>query len=89
VLTSVLVRPEVFEPIGEPFRWNQFVDWNTTHAKKYLKVGAEILRIKFDPSPYPEADVEVAGNVTPHVLLPQGDRTVVDGLGGTIRTDTP
>jgi hypothetical protein len=84
VLPPILVRPEVFEPIGEPFRWSQLVDFDNTHAEKHLKVGAEIVRMKLNPSPYPKADVEVAGYVTPHVLLQQGDRTVVNGLGGIL-----
>jgi hypothetical protein len=70
LLTPVLIRPEVFEPIGGLFRWNQLVDWDHTHAEKHMKIGAEILRAKLVPSPYPETDVEVAGYVTPQVLLP-------------------
>ncbi len=82
VLTPILIRPETFEPIGEPFRGRQLVDFDNTHAETDLKVGAEIMRVKLDPSPYPEADVEVAGYLTPDVLLPRGGRTVINGLGG-------
>jgi hypothetical protein len=54
LLTPVLIRPEVFEPIGGHFRWNQLVDWDHTHAEKHMKIGAEILRAKLVPSPYPK-----------------------------------
>lgn len=85
VLTPTLIRPESFEPIGEPVRARQLRGFDNTHAEKNLKVGAEIMRAKLVPSPYPETDVEVAGYIAPYVLLPQGDHAVVEGLGGIIR----
>ena len=85
VLTPILIRAETFEPVGEPFRARRIVDWDTSRAKKNLEVGAETMRVKFDPSPYHEAYVDVAGYLTPHVLLPQGQAlTVSRGLSGMI-----
>jgi hypothetical protein len=57
------------------------IDFDNTYAETYLKVGAEVTRIKFTPfSPYDEEEVEVAAHITPYVQLPKGDRPVVLGL---------
>jgi len=57
------------------------IEWDNTQAEMYLKVGAEVTRIKFIPfSPYDEEEVEVAAHITPYIQLPKGDRPVVLGL---------